>query len=70
MFASRRAVPLGKGLKQPSLLLLGHANAGILDRNLKLYPFACAAYVLNINDNLAAFRKLDGVIDQICQYLP
>ena len=69
MFARRGHVRLGERLEQFRRLLLRHAHAGVAHGELKLHFLADAFDQIDVQADLAALRELDGVVDEVGQYL-
>src|SRR5262249_13324063 len=65
--ARGQGIRLGEGLEQLCLLFGGHADAGIRDR--KLDPVAPVRHLAHPQGNLALFRELAGIAQEIEQNL-
>src|SRR5262249_28435406 len=69
VFAAGRGIRLGKFLKQPPHLLLGHADPGVGDGNGD--PLATIELLRPRSDgNGAIFRELVGIAREVEQRLP
>ncbi len=60
-----RSIELFKCLEEFRLLVGRNADAGVSDAAMQLDFGACPGFHFDADDNLAAFRKLNGVVHQV-----
>src|SRR5207247_675599 len=60
-------VGLGERLEDLRGLLFGHADSGVLHRELQLHLFPGAFQQIDIEPDLALLGEFDGVIDEVRQ---
>ena len=69
IFARRRSIGLRESLKQPARLLLGHADAGILDGEPQLDLVPRPLQQFADKADLAPLRELHGISKEIDEHL-